>query len=144
MRTVLACSFILINFTTFSQIQTEVLDPKAILKVQLHKDTSDLALRINLCKLTILDSRDDTSSIGYSPNLEVKKYIFRSGFQNELRAWLTGYLLIDEKYKTGTTLLVNIKKLRNSQNIRKWTCWPGKERIGKRDHTQNRIFPAKG
>ena len=119
MKQILACCFALITCRSFCQIQTEKLSIDAVIDFSLPKDSTELASKINISRLTILDSRDDTSSLGYfvSPIGETKKYEFRSGFEKELSDWYSAYLKINEQNKTGTCLLVNVKKLRLSDEV---------------------------
>lgn len=115
MRYLLACSFILTTLVSFSQIVTPVIKADAFKTIALRKESTDLAFKINISRLTILDSRDDTSSLGYTlTKMGVKKYVFEAGFVNELSGWFSQYLNINKENKTGTTLFVNIKKLRLS------------------------------
>ncbi len=118
MKQVIACYFTLLTIPVFSQIQTDSTNSKSI-RIKLQNDTTNAALRINLARLTILDARDDTSDLGYFVSAlgGVKKYVFKTGFTNELTEWYSTYLMVNAQNKTGTTLLVNIKKLRLSNQV---------------------------
>ena len=118
MKQVLTCYFALLTIPVFSQIQTDSINSKSI-KIRLQDDTTNAAFSINLSRLTILDARDDTSDLGYFVSTigGVKKYVFKSGFTEELTEWYSRYLMANEQNKTNTSLFVNIKKLRLSNQI---------------------------
>ncbi len=118
MKLILVSFFILMTFPVFTQINTPLLKPIDHKQVKLKKEITELASRINISWLTILDSRDDTTNIGYTPyNESVGIYEFKPSLQTELTTWFSNYLRINEQNKTETTLLVNIKKLRLSNEI---------------------------
>ena len=118
MKHILACLLILVTNNSFSQIETDSLNTKAI-KIKLQNDTTNLASHINLCRINVLDARDDTSGLGYFVSFlgVEKKYVFEAGFENELTTWYSNYLMANEKNKTGMSLFVNIKKLRLSSEV---------------------------
>ena len=106
---------LLVSFC-YSQVQTKPINPAHIIKVKIPADSTPKALRINIAALAIIDARDDTSNIGYAPNeiFEAKNYVLSPSLNEQLSTWFTNYLRIDPRNKTGTTLLVNIRKLRLS------------------------------
>jgi len=118
MRLILACFIAILAIPGFAQINTKLIKPDSYIRLKLEPDTTALSSRINISRLTILDSRDDSSNIGYHNYKTILKfYSFKSGFNNELNDWYSHYLNINEENKTGTTLLVNVKKLRLSNEI---------------------------
>ncbi|MEO8771998.1 MAG: hypothetical protein ABI402_18010 [Ferruginibacter sp.] len=111
MKQIFIYCFILISTTSFSQIQTQPLKEDAIKIISLEKETTDSLTKIFINRLMILDSRSDTSNIGYSPVRPIKKYCFQKGFINELSDWFNSYLNINQQNPYGHLLLINIKKL---------------------------------
>ena len=114
MKQILVCYFILFSQASFSQIKTPALNPNHIVKMTLRKTPSDFPLNININGIRILDSRNDTTDVGYSPETKARKYCFKGGFINEMNNWFLKYLSITANNINGTTLFVDIKKLRIS------------------------------
>ncbi|MFT3911258.1 MAG: hypothetical protein QM737_17690 [Ferruginibacter sp.] len=113
MKQILICCFILFTIPAFSQFQTQPLKPE-FTEVALRKETADLLPKIYINDLQILDSRNDTTNIGYSPEKRVKQYLFKKGFTDELDSWFSTYLHVAETNNNGHKILVNIRKLRVS------------------------------
>ena len=116
MRLILLFHLILLTSSLFSQIQTSPLKGDAVKKISLQLDSTDKLTKFFFNRLTIMDSRSDTTNIGYSPARPVKKYCFQKGFMNELQDWFGKYLNIGQNNAYGHMLLVNIKKLRISDD----------------------------
>jgi hypothetical protein len=116
MKVFLYTFLLLCTIPAFSQIQTRSLGSDEI-KIKLVKETPTKPLPQSFRQVIILDSRDDTASLGYlSKGSTAKKYIFKSGTQTELSNWYYTYLNPREQ-NLALTLLVNIKKLRLSNEI---------------------------
>lgn len=115
-KQILVYCFILYTTNTLSQINTKPLIPGDFKELSLRKESADSLTRLYINRLIILDSRSDTTNIGYSPVRPVKQYNFKKGFINELSAWLNSYLNIRPGNSYGHTLLINIKKLRVSDD----------------------------
>ena len=105
---------ILFIFPAYSQIQTPAIKNDAITYISLQKYPAEFIAGIKNSSITVLDARDDTSNIGYSNERLVKQYQFRRGFINEVKSWFSTYLGISPENKNGNSLLINIKKLRIS------------------------------
>lgn len=110
--------FLLLIKASFSQIKTDSLNAKAI-KIKLQKDTTSFAFNSNLNMIKVLDARDDSSGVGYFVSFlgVVKQYVFATSLENELKIWYSNYLMVNEQNNTGSTLFVNIKKLRLSNEV---------------------------
>ena len=120
------CLFFLTG-NSFSQIQTKPFEKNAIKTISLEKESADSLTKIFINRLMILDSRSDTSNIGYSIARPIKKYCFEKGFINEMSDWFNSYLNIKQQNPYGHLLLVNIKKLRVSDDAVTISSPGGKE-----------------
>ncbi len=114
LKSLLSCCFVLLSSPLFSQIQTKPIKSGAAVKMVLRKEIAAPVPSISFGGLVILDSRNDTTSIGYSPGKNAKLYTFKKGFITELADWYTSYLDIKPGNIYAPKLLVNIKKLRIS------------------------------
>ncbi|MFT3911257.1 MAG: hypothetical protein QM737_17685 [Ferruginibacter sp.] len=115
MKQIFICCFIFQASFAFAQIQTSAFKPDAVTNLKLRKEQYKFPAGLNISNLTILDARTDTTSIGYSPGKRSKKYCFKDGFINEMNNWFFKYLMLAENNANGNTLLINIKKLRISE-----------------------------
>ncbi|MEO6668799.1 MAG: hypothetical protein ABIN36_04945 [Ferruginibacter sp.] len=127
MKQLLVYCLILLSTLACSQIPTVPLDPAAIKTISLKNVKADALTKIFLNGLMILDSRGDTSNIGYSPVRPIKKYCFKKGFTKELSDWCISYLNINPQNRYGHLLLINIKKLRVSDDAVSKSASEGKE-----------------
>lgn len=109
MKQILVYSFILFSKTSFSQIESKPIQPDAVEKIILKKEKA--RFKINIAGITIMDGRQDTSGIGYTPQRSARKYQLKNGFSNDLFAWFTNYLEIPTNSANRPSLLINIKKL---------------------------------
>jgi len=115
MKPILVLIFILLNQILFAQIQTKVINQGAVIKIELRKEKTPVNLPFFINNLKIIDARNDTSSIGFSSDRNARKFCFKAGFINEMQSWFSQYLKIDGKNPAGHGLLVNIKKIRVSE-----------------------------
>ncbi len=116
MKQILIYCFILTFTGTFAQIKTKPLEPGVFKVLSLRNQSSDSLPRLYINRIMILDSRADTTNIGYSPVRPVKQYNFKKGFKYELSDWFNSYLNIKQSNPYGHMLLINIKKLRVSDD----------------------------
>src|SRR5688572_28710603 len=99
-----------------AQIITPVIEPGEIRLIALPKDSTGQANKINICNIKIIDARDDTSSVGYLyVRRKIKKVILSNGMENDLGVWYEKYLRTNKQYKSGMSLVINIRKLRLSE-----------------------------
>ena len=104
----------------YSQIETTPLKPDEVIKVQLKNELADKPISKFIHSLQLIDSRADTTSLGYSYSSfykKVSKYTFDSSTVDELSDWLRHYLNVGEEKRSADRLMISLKKLRISSEV---------------------------
>lgn len=108
---------IFINANITAQIETAPLKSSYIIKVKLKEPEDKKPVNKVIHSVQIIDSRDDTTSVGYcySPvTLKSGRIVFENGIAEDLKNWITAYLGTGNDDLPGDQIFIWIKKLRVS------------------------------
>ncbi len=119
-RLLVFCLIILCCQLAYTQTKTTVLNPENILKIDIKEDITDNVTNKPIRSIEVIDSRDDTSSLGYDYSSvfnKTRKYVFDTPFVIKLTDWVSNFLKTGQNKNTGYKLLVCIRKLRISEEV---------------------------
>lgn len=114
------CFIILCCKFAYTQTKTTILNPENILKIDIKENITDNVTNKPIRSIEVIDSRDDTSSLGYDHSLvfnKTRKYVFDTPFVIKLTSWISNFLKTGENKSAGYKLLVCIRKLRISEEV---------------------------